>query len=76
MWKGSSTPTSGSRTGSSIIEHDTGEVRATLDLSPLRERIAPSSGVANGIAYDAKAKRLYVTGKHWDKVFEIAVPEL
>lgn len=59
-----------------IIEHDTGEVRATLDLSPLRERLTPKSGVANGIAYDAKTKRLYVTGKHWDKVFEIAIPEL
>jgi len=59
-----------------IIDPKTGAVRATLDLSPLRHRLAPESGVANGIAYDAKTRRLYVTGKHWDKVFEIAVPAI
>lgn len=59
-----------------IIDPKTGQVRASLDLSALRARLSPDSGVANGIAYDAKTKRLYVTGKHWDKVFEIAVPTL
>ena len=59
-----------------IIAPTTGEVRAFLDLSPLRDRIAPESGVANGIAFDAGTGRLYVTGKHWDKIFEIAVPTM
>ncbi|MBG0791269.1 MAG: glutaminyl-peptide cyclotransferase [Desulfovibrionaceae bacterium] len=59
-----------------IIDPATGRVLATLDLSALRGRLSPDSGVANGIAYDAKAKRLYLTGKHWDKVFQIAVPSL
>jgi glutamine cyclotransferase len=27
--------------------------------------------VLNGIAYDAAAKRLFVTGKLWPKIFEI-----
>jgi len=27
--------------------------------------------VANGIAYDAEKKRLFVTGKLWPKLFEI-----
>lgn len=57
-----------------IIDPQTGEVRTTIDLSALRDRIDPRSGVANGIAYDAGTRRLYVTGKHWDKVFEIAIP--
>jgi glutamine cyclotransferase len=29
--------------------------------------------VLNGIAYDAKRDRLFVTGKQWPKVFEIKV---
>ncbi|MDP9084093.1 MAG: glutaminyl-peptide cyclotransferase, partial [Pseudomonadota bacterium] len=29
--------------------------------------------VLNGIAYDAKHDRLYVTGKNWPKVFEIRI---
>lgn len=57
-----------------IITPATGEVQAFLDISPLRKRLAPKSGVANGIAYDAETKSLYVTGKHWDKVFKIEVP--
>jgi glutamine cyclotransferase len=27
--------------------------------------------VANGIAYDAQARRLFVTGKNWPRLFEI-----
>jgi len=27
--------------------------------------------VLNGIAYDAKGDRLFVTGKNWPKLFEI-----
>jgi len=32
-------------------------------------------GVLNGIAYDAEQDRLYVTGKNWNKVFEIKLIE-
>ena len=59
-----------------IIDTDTGTVRAWLDLSPLRERIGANSGVANGIAYDRETGRLFVTGKLWDKLFEIEKPKL
>jgi glutamine cyclotransferase len=59
-----------------IIDVAEGSVRAWLDLSPLRERLGRGCGVANGIAYDAAGKRLYVTGKHWDRLFEIEIPEL
>lgn len=54
-----------------VIDLSSGKVRARIDLSPLRERLATGCGVANGIAYDEKGKRLFVTGKHWDKLFEI-----
>ena len=58
-----------------VIAPATGHVVGWIDLSPLRKRISSKSGVANGIAYDAQARRLYVTGKHWDKMFEIAIPK-
>jgi glutamine cyclotransferase len=56
-----------------VIDPETGQVAAWIDLSPLRQRIAPESGTANGIAYDAATGRLFVTGKHWDKLFVIEV---
>jgi glutamine cyclotransferase len=33
----------------------------------------PPDAVLNGIAYDAQANRIFVTGKLWPRVFEIAV---
>ena len=32
--------------------------------------------VLNGIAYDAKGDRLFVTGKRWPKLFEIKLKKL
>ncbi|BCS89699.1 glutaminyl-peptide cyclotransferase [Pseudodesulfovibrio sediminis] len=58
-----------------IIEPSTGTVICWLDLSPLRKRIDEDSGVANGIAYDALNKRLLVTGKRWNAVFAIEMPD-
>jgi glutamine cyclotransferase len=50
-----------------------GKVLGWIDLSgilPQSERTNPDS-VLNGIAYDAAADRLFVTGKLWPKIFEI-----
>jgi len=58
-----------------VIDPQTGKLRAWIDLSPLRALIAPESGVANGIAYDKENGRLFVTGKHWDKLFQIEIDE-
>jgi len=58
-----------------VIDPATGEVRAWINLAPLRDRITPDSGSANGIAYDAETRRLYVTGKNWDKLFEIEIDQ-
>ena len=35
--------------------------------------VAGTTDVLNGIAYDAQADRLFVTGKLWPKLFEIKV---
>jgi glutaminyl-peptide cyclotransferase len=52
----------------------TGRVTGWIDLAGLlTPREAQSVDVLNGIAYDAAADRLFVTGKLWPKLFEIAV---
>ena len=56
------------------ISLKTGEVTGWIDLSGLLDpREAVGTDVLNGIAYDAAGDRLFVTGKLWPKVFEIAV---
>jgi glutamine cyclotransferase len=56
------------------IDPKDGHVKGLVDLSGLldpRERPANTDAVLNGIAYDAKEDRLFVTGKYWPKLFEI-----
>ncbi len=56
------------------INPTTGQVVGWIDLSGLlsiSERLGGRTDVLNGIAYDAKSKRLFVTGKLWPKLFEI-----
>ncbi len=55
------------------IDPNTGIVHARINLAPLRELLHSSAGVANGIAYDQEADQLLVTGKNWDKIFEIKI---
>jgi glutamine cyclotransferase len=59
------------------ISPQTGEVEAWIDLSrllPARER-PHRDAVLNGIAYDAKQKRIFVTGKDWPSLFEIRLTQ-
>ena len=59
------------------ISPTTGEVVGWIDLSGLlSEREARNADVLNGIAYDPKEKRLFVTGKLWPKLFEIELVPL
>ncbi|MBY0421941.1 MAG: glutaminyl-peptide cyclotransferase [Parvularculaceae bacterium] len=55
------------------IDPKTGTVTGVVDLRGLRDRIgdAPGADVLNGIAWDAKKKRLFLTGKKWPKLFEV-----
>src|SRR6266478_1767749 len=57
------------------ISPRTGKVPGWIDLSGLMDKaqLADSDSVLNGIAYDAKTGRLFVTGKLWPKLFEIKV---
>jgi glutamine cyclotransferase len=56
------------------IDPATGKVVGSIDLSGLLNPADAGQGqpdVLNGIAYDAKGDRLFVTGKRWPKLFEI-----
>ena len=56
------------------ISPATGEVLGWIDLASLYPKGSRSSeAVLNGIAYDAAAKRLFVTGKNWPQLYEIKV---
>jgi glutaminyl-peptide cyclotransferase len=59
------------------IDPTTGKVVGVIDLKGLRPADTSSDpdAVANGIAYDAKGDRLFVTGKNWTKLFEIRLKE-
>jgi len=56
------------------IDPKDGHVKSLVDLTGLLdpgERPQGPDAVLNGIAYDAKNDRLFVTGKNWPKLFEI-----
>jgi len=56
------------------IDPQTGRVTGWIELSGLKALAGASDNidaVANGIAYDAKGDRLFVTGKLWPKLFQI-----
>jgi glutaminyl-peptide cyclotransferase len=57
-----------------IIAPESGRVTAWLNLAGLMARKGLSDdAVLNGIAYDSRRKRLFVTGKLWPSLFEIRV---
>ena len=58
-----------------IIDPATGVVEGVIDCEGLLsdEDITPRTDVLNGIAYDAATKRIFVTGKRWNKLFEIEI---
>lgn len=59
------------------ISPRTGRVMGWIDLSGLLKPgdTSDEEAVLNGIAYDAKSDRLFVTGKLWPKLFEIKVSQ-
>jgi len=58
-----------------VIDPNSGEVTGRIDLEgllPESDRDAGAS-VLNGIAWDVESGRLFVTGKLWPRIYEIAV---
>jgi glutamine cyclotransferase len=57
------------------INAESGKVVGWIDLAGISpdDTDEESENTLNGIAYDAAADRVFVTGKHWKKLFEIKV---
>jgi len=61
-----------------VIDSKTGEVVARIDftqLYPEKERNSKAD-VMNGVAWNAETKRLWLTGKYWEKAFEVDVSRI
>jgi len=63
--------------GVAIIDPKNGAVEGVIDFSPLRKQVTQHQNldVLNGIAYNPETKSIFVTGKHWDKLFEVEIIE-
>ncbi|MCB0434930.1 MAG: glutaminyl-peptide cyclotransferase [Mangrovimonas sp.] len=61
------------RNGVAIINPETGGVEGVIDFTPLKNLVTqhPKLDVLNGIAYNPDTQTIFVTGKNWDKLFEI-----
>jgi glutamine cyclotransferase len=55
------------------IDPETGKIKGIIDCSLLRTQISynANTDVFNGIAYDSAQKRIFVTGKNWNLLFEV-----
>lgn len=59
-----------------VVNPENGAVEGILNMSELRKFVKNKTAeVLNGIAYNPKTKTIFVTGKNWDKMFEISVSE-
>jgi len=63
--------------GVAIINPKNGAVIGVVDFKPLKKLVTQHEGldVLNGIAYNPKTKTIFVTGKRWDKLFEVEIVE-
>jgi len=63
--------------GVAIINPKNGAVEGVIDFSPLRKLVTQHKGldVLNGIAYNPETKTIFITGKRWDKLFEVEIME-
>ena len=65
------------RNGVAIINPITGAVEGVIDFTSLKKEVSQHAklDVLNGIAYNPKTKTIFVTGKNWDKLFEVEITE-
>jgi glutamine cyclotransferase len=58
-----------------VINPKTGAVENVINCSELRSKVSqhPELDAFNGIAYNPATKTYFVTGKNWDKTFEIKI---
>lgn len=58
-----------------VINPKTGAVENVINCAELRNKVTqhPEIDAFNGIAYNKTTNTFFVTGKYWDKTFEIKV---
>ncbi|MFD0748658.1 glutaminyl-peptide cyclotransferase [Mucilaginibacter calamicampi] len=55
-----------------VIDPKTGAVLQIANMAGLYPKRNKEADVLNGIAWDAKGKRMFITGKFWDKLFQVS----
>jgi glutamine cyclotransferase len=60
-----------------IINPKDGKVTGLIDCTGLLPKsfYEPSTDVLNGIAYDKKTGKIYLTGKNWPRLYEVRLIE-
>lgn len=60
-----------------IINPKNGALEGIIDFRGLKEKVTNHTAidVFNGIAYNSKTNTYFVTGKYWDKLFEVEIME-
>ncbi|WKB80813.1 glutaminyl-peptide cyclotransferase [Cellulophaga lytica] len=58
-----------------IIDPSSGVVEGIINFNGLKDNVTKTDNVdvLNGIAYNPKTKTFFVTGKNWDKMFEVNI---
>ena len=58
-----------------IIDPETGTVEGVVDFNGLKEKVKnhPKIDVLNGIAYNKSSNTIFMTGKNWNKLFELQI---
>ena len=61
--------------GIAIINPENGAVEAVVNCNSLKKKVTQHTDldVLNGIAYNPETQTIFVTGKNWDKLFEIKI---
>ena len=62
-----------------IIDATSGAIEGVINFGGLKKKITKGADwddvnyVLNGVAYNPNRKTFFVTGKHWDKLFEVTI---
>jgi len=58
-----------------IIDASSGAIEGIVDFSGLKQKVTqhPALDVLNGVAYHPENKSFFVTGKKWDRLFEVRI---
>ena len=58
-----------------IIDATSGAIEGVINFGGLKEKVAQHEklNVLNGVAYHPERKTFFVTGKNWDKMFEVNI---